>query len=150
MNSNGSGSVLSRIISAVIMGIIFLVVLMLVVFSAKAYEGSVDIQNENYSERAAVGFVITAVKANKTDSIYIDSSSGTDMLVISDGVSGLEQHIYFRDGQLIENYGEAGRDFVPDGEEVIGTMKQFEMTMVTDDLLKITTEYGDSYVNIGS
>lgn len=145
---NGNGSILSKALSAAIMGVIFLTVLILVVFSAGSYRNSVDTQHSNFETRAAVGYVLTAVKANKTDDIYLDGSGNSAMLVISDSISGLEQHIYSRGGDLIENYGPAGGSFVADGEEIIGHPGRFEMSMDGDSLLRISTDYGDSYVNI--
>ena len=148
MNGNGKGKMLSNALSAAIMCVIFLTVLILVVFSARSYRASVDLQHLNFETRAAVGYVLTAVKANRTDDIHLDGSGDKAMLVISDGVSGLEQHIYSRGGELIENYGPAGGSFEADGEEVIGHPGRFEMSMEGDSLLRISTDYGDSYVNI--
>ncbi len=149
MAAGGKRTIKSGVMTAAIMCVMFFVMLILVVFSASAYRSAVSIQRQNGEARAALGYVITAVKANKTDRVYLDTADGMQTLVISDGVTGLEQRIYCRGGELIENYGAAGQEMRADGGVVIGHPGEFRMSMETDSLLRIETDLGSSYVDIG-
>lgn len=140
------GNQASSIMSMIIMGVLFLAMLMIVVFAASGYRTSVQTQKENNDMRAALGYVSTAVKANNTDDIRLEMIDGVNTLVITDHISGLEQHIYWRDGQIIENFGAVGYEFYKDGETVIGNAEQFEMSMAEDSLLMVRTSFGDSYI----
>lgn len=146
---NSSKKITSEILSAAIMFILFLVMLLLVVFSATAYKSSVTAQSVNNDARAVLSYVITAVKSNKTDDIRLIPVDGVDTLVMTDGQTGFEQRIYYRDGQLLENYGMTGTEFPKDSETVIGRTDYFEMNLMEDELLEIRTSYGSSFVNIG-
>ena len=139
----------SEIMSMIIMGVLFLTMLMFVVFSASAYRSSVQVQKYNNDLRAALGYVATAVKGNTTDDIALQEINGVNTLVITDHVSGLEQRIYFKDGQIYENYGALGYEFRDDAATVIGNAEVFEMSIDADDLLRLHTDFGDSYVSIG-
>lgn len=139
----------SEIMSAAIMCVMFLAMLVLVVFAAKAYRSSVSIQAANNDTRAVLSYVVTAVKAGKTDHIQLEEIDGVNTLVIIDDQSGLAQHIYYKDGKLLENYGAVGYAFKEDSETVIAQTGRFEMSMLNDNLLQIVTDAGNSYVNLG-
>ncbi|MGI5873997.1 MAG: DUF4860 domain-containing protein [Bacillota bacterium] len=145
---NDSSKVTSEIMSLILMGVLFLSMLTLVVFSASAYRASVQVQAGNDDLRAALGYVATAVKQNGTDDIRLEDIDGVPTLVITDRVSGLEQRVYYRDGEILENYGAVGYGFSPGGETVIGRADVFEMTLIGDSLLKIETNLGTSLVNL--
>lgn len=144
MKDRKNGS--SEIMSMILMGVLFLAMLVIVVFAASAYRSSVQAQKKNNDMRAVLSYVSTAIKANDTDDIKLEMIDGVNTLVITDHISGLEQRIYFRDGQLLENYGAVGYEFYKDGETVLGQTDLFEMSLVEDGLLKIETSFGDSYI----
>ena len=136
--------------STAIMCILFLTMLVMVVFSATYYKSSVSSQADNNDTRAVLSYVVTAVKANKTDDISLEDHDGMQMLVIYDDQTELEQRIYYKDGRLMENYGLRGAAFRDDSAAVIAEPGFFEMNMIGDQLLEIKTDAGNSYVNIGN
>ena len=86
---------ISEIFSAAIMCVLFLAMLVLVMFAANAYKSSVHAQHRNNDTRAVLSYVVTAVKANKTDDIKLEKIDGKDTLVIRDEQTGLEQRLYW-------------------------------------------------------
>jgi len=146
---NDSKRITSEIMSTAIMCVLFLAMLVLVVFAAKAYKSSVNAQSRNDDSRAVLSYIITAVKGNKTDDIRLDTIDGVQTLVLKDDQTGLEQRIYYKDGQLRENYGLTGGRFAEDAETVIGSTDRFEMRMIGEDILEIQSGFGNSYVRIG-
>ena len=137
-----------RIMMMIIMGVLFLTMLVLVVFAASSYRSSVRMQERSNDLRAAVGYVVTAVRTNGTDDIRLEEIDGVNTLVITDSISGLEQRIYHKDGDIIENYGATGYPFPEDTASVIGHADIFDMRIENDSLLVIDTDYGSSNVRI--
>ena len=136
----------NEILSMVIRGTLFLAMLLMVVFAASAYRSAAAAQKKNNAARTAVSFIATSIKAGGTNDIRLEAIDGIPTLIITDPVSGLEQRIFHRGEEIIENYGAVGYDFYKEGESVIGETKIFEMTLKDDRLLIIKTDYGDSCI----
>lgn len=138
---------LGDIISTVTIAVLFLVILLLVVFSAGSYQLSTEIQQGNDNGRALLAYVATAVKNNSTGDVEIRDFSGCTGISISDGKSGYEQRIYMKDGRLLEEYAKADREPDPQEAVEIGRTEVFEVRYVRDGLLEVKTDRGSSYVN---
>ena len=136
------------VLTVIVMAVLFLVILLLVVFSAVSYQRSVEIHDTNNNTRAVLSYVITAVKASESSEIEITEKDGTQVLALQDADTGFEQQIYFMDGKVLESYGRADAPLSPDDALVIGEAEQFEMEYLTEDLLEIRTDLGNSYVHI--
>lgn len=136
------------LLTVIVMAVLFLVILLLVVFSAVSYQKAVDIHDDNNNTRAVLSYVITAVKANEAESVEITERDGMPVLILSDGETGFEQQIYFNDGKVLESYGRVGAPLVPEDALVIGEAKRFEIGYLTENLLEIKTDIGNSYVHI--
>lgn len=136
------------VLTVIVMAVLFLVILLLVVFSAVSYQRSVEIHDTNNNTRAVLSYVITAVKASESSEIEITEKDGTQVLALQDADTGFEQQIYFMDGKVLESYGRADSPLSPDDALVIGEAQQFEMEYLTEDLLEIRTDLGNSYVHI--
>ena len=143
-----NGKVIGDILSALTVAVLFLVILIMVVFSAMSYQRSVEIQDDNNNTRAVLSYVITAVKADEAGLVTVDDDGSLQILRIADGSTGYEQQIYHKDGKVLESYGKTGT--IPDPEEaiVIGQADSFEFSWAADDLLEIQTDIGKSYVHI--
>lgn len=143
-----SKKIAGDLIQVVLIAVLFLVILILVVFSAISYQKSVEIQDMNNNTRAVLTYVTTAVKASPGSHIEIADRGGQQVLVISEEGSEFEQQIFFEDGNVLEAYVMAGSEpYAPDAL-VVGEAQQFEMSLVTDELLEIQTNLGTSYVHI--
>ena len=136
------------LLTVIVMAVLFLVILLLVVLSAVSYQKAVDIHDDNNNTRAVLSYVITAVKANEAESVEITERDGMPVLILSDGETGFEQQIYFSDGKVLESYGRAGTPLVPEDALVIGEAKRFEIGYLTENLLEIKTDIGNSYIHI--
>lgn len=134
------------ILSTMTIAILFLVIILLVVFSASAYRQATDGQQENDNSRAVLSYVVTAVKDNITADIRPKSFSGADGLSISSDDMEYERKIYVKDGKLLEEYGVKGKEISPESALKIGKLKEFEVKYIENDLLEIRTDKGTSYV----
>ena len=131
----GTGDILSTLTIAVL----FLVILLLVVFSASSYKQATDIQNGNNNRRALLSYVTSCVRENSGSDIEIKDFGGAKGLAISADNDEFERRIYMKDGKLMEE------------EEalVIAETDVFEVNEVKGGMLEIKTDAGSSYVRIG-
>lgn len=134
----------------ILITVLFMVILILVVFSAMTYQRSVDIQDANNNSRAVLSYVTTAVKANFGSRITLEERDGIRLLAIEEGDTGYEQQIFWSDGQVLENYAKTGTVPKSDNALVIGQAESFALSLEEDDLLKISTDIGTSYVHLRS
>ena len=134
------------LLSTLTIAILFLVIILLVVFSASSYRENTDAQQENDNSRAVLSYVVTAVKDNVTADIALKDFSGARGLSISADDKEYERKIYVKDGKLLEEYGPKGRKISPENAIVIGKLSEFDIGYIEDDLLEIKTDKGTSYV----
>ena len=143
-----NGKILGDLLPVITIAVLFVVILLLVVFSAVSYQGAVEHQDGSGNTRAVLSYVITAVKANETSQVSIEEEDGMNVLEIADPETGYAQQIFFRDGSVYESYAKTGT--VPDPEDAleIGTAERFDMSWYTEDLLEIQTDLGSSFVHV--
>lgn len=134
------------IISTLTVTVLFVVILCLVVFAARGYQHSVEVQDSNGDVRAVVAYVANSVRDNNTGNVTIEDRSGVQCLVISSN-DGYEQKFYMSDGSLYEEYGEPGSDINPDSALKIGDTDRFDLELDEDGLLQIRTDIGSASVN---
>lgn len=143
-----NGKLFGDIVQTVTIAVLFLVILLLVVYSAVSYQRAVEIQEDNNNTRALLSYVITAVKANETGAVTIEERDGMPVLVITDTAIGYEQQIYQADGKVYEAYGKTGMHPDPSEALEIGESQLFELSWLKENLLQIRTDKGNSYVHI--
>lgn len=141
----GIGDILSTLTIAVL----FIVILLLVVFSAASYQHATDVQNANNNERALLSYVTSCVEGNGLNEVEKKDFDGMPGVSISTAESDFERRIYMSDGRLLEEYAEKTGDVHPDDALVIGETKVFEVADVGDGLISIKTDAGVSYVRTG-
>ena len=149
--------------------------LLLVVFGAGSYRGTVDAREQHSQQRALLSYIATSVQQTELGHVHVESlsapaSSGGDidndgvnaedqhagsgtaagqMLVLDDGDTGFVTRIYLADGQLIEEYRNAATKPDPTQGRVIGTTSTFAIDAVADGLLRVKTDEGQILVYIG-
>ena len=138
---------ISDILSTLTIAVLFLVILVLVVFSASSYQHGTSYQSDNDNTRAVLSYVITAVKDKNNEDIEPVDYGGAPGIVIRDSRNGFEQRIYMKDGKLYEEYVRADIPIDPETAIEIGDVGSFEASFVSDGLLEIKTDIGTSYVN---
>ena len=134
------------IISTVTVTVLFVVILSLVVFSARGYQHASEVQNMNSNTRAVGSYVVNCVKDSNTGEVAIEDVSGYHCLVIRSN-DGYEHRLFLHDGRLMEEYVEAGLDINPETALEIGTTDVFGLELGSDGLLIVTTDEGVSVVN---
>lgn len=139
---------ISEIITVLMVLVLFFVILMLVVFAAVSYQRTVGMQDAAENKRAVLSYVITAVKADQSGEVSLKEIDGKNAVVIRDTASGYEQRIYHANGHVMENYGLDGSEIDEEESLVIGDAEQFDAEYVSDDLIRIRTELGSSYIHI--
>ena len=144
---SSSNKGIADIISTLTVAVLFIVILLLVVFSASSYQHATARQNDSDNTRAVLSYIATAVHGNGQGEIKPESFGGDPGLSIADGDTGYEQRIFLHDGKLLQEYGKAGAETDPDHAMVIGEVKEFDVSYVKENVLQIRTDLGTSYVN---
>lgn len=139
-----------ELLRSITMAVLFLVILLLVVFSARSYQHSVDVQSDNDNLRAVLSYVITASNADRADNVSIRSRDGITYLSIEDVSAGTEQCIYFLDGKVLEYNGMKNTKIYPEDSVEIGLANRFEMKQISDGFIRIDTDLGDTYIHTHS
>ena len=136
------------ILSALTIAVLFLVILLLVVFTARSYQHGVDSQYENDTQRIVCAYVATAVKDHDGGEVAPMDFDGYPGISIADGETGFAHKIYLADGQLLEEYSRSEMPVNPQTASKIGETSLFEIQYISDNLLEIKTDKGASYVNV--
>ncbi len=136
------------ILSALTIAVLFLVILLLVVFTARSYQHGVDSQYENDTQRIVCAYVATAVKDHDGGEVTPMDFDGYPGISIADGDTGFAHKIYLSDGQLLEEYSRTDMPVNPQTASKIGETSLFEIQYISDNLLEIKTDKGASYVNV--
>ena len=146
-NGKAAGRIVGDVIPMITIGILFVVILMLVVFSAVSYQRAVEIQEGNNNARAILSFVLSAAKANAANPVVTGERNGMPVLVIQETSTGYEQILFQADGKVYESYEEAGKQPDPEDALLIGETELFEMNWLQDGLLEVRTDAGNVYVH---
>jgi hypothetical protein len=125
--------------------VLFAVILCLVVFAARGYQHSAEIQDASGNTRAVLSYVINSVRDSGSSDITVEEISGTQCLVIKG--EGYEQRFYLDDGRLLEEYTEPDAENNPDVALEIGKTGSLEFTIGEEGVLTIRTDSGSSAVN---
>ena len=136
------------ILSALTIAVLFLVILLLVVFTARSYQHGVDSQYENDAQRIVCAYVATAVKDHDGGEVTPTDFDGHPGISIADGETGFAHKIYLSDGELMEEYSRSDMPVNPQTASKIGETSLFEIEYISENLLEIKTDKGASYVNV--
>lgn len=137
------------IISTATIAVLFIVILLLVVFSAASYQHATEIQNRNNRERALRTYIVSCIRENNVSKVDLRDFDGAPGIVISTDGSGYERRIYQKDGKLLEEYSESSRAVSPEEALVIGETEKFEVSLQDGGLIRIETDCGVSYAHTG-
>ena len=138
---------LREIMIALTITVLFAVILCLVMFSARGYHHSAELQDRNSNSRAVLSYVISSVRDSGSAEIEIAERGGRECLVISG--EGYEQKFYLDEGRLLEEYTEPGAGVNPDIALEIGKTDKLEFELGEDGILTVRTDSGSSSVNTG-
>ena len=148
MEYGKSNKSIGEILSALTIAVLFLVILLLVVFTARSYQHGADAQYENDTQRVVCAYVATAVKNHTGGEVTPQEFDGFPGICIEDGDTGFAHKIYLHDGDLLEEYSRTDAPINPDTASKIGETSQFDISYVSDNLLEIKTDKGASYVHV--
>ena len=138
---------LRDVIIALTTTVLFAVILCLVVFSARSYQHSAELQDRSGNARAVLSYIVSSVRDSDAGEISIEDRDGTECLVIS--CDGYEQKFYLNNGRLLEEYTEPGAGIFPDTAVEIGRTETLEFELEDNGILTVRTDSGSSEVNTG-
>ncbi len=124
--------------------VLFAVILCLVVFAARGYQHSAEMQDGSANTRAVLSYIVSSVRDSDASGITVEDRSGTECLVIS--CDGYEQKFYLNEGRLLEEYTEPGAGIMPETALEIGKTETLEFE-IDKGILTIRTDSGSSAVN---
>ena len=93
MEYGKSNKSIGEILSALTIAVLFLVILLLVVFTARSYQHGADAQYENDTQRVVCAYVATAVKNHTGGEVTPQEFEGCPGLCIEDGDTGFAHKI---------------------------------------------------------
>lgn len=144
MNFSSRRSHSVDILSCVLLfGLFLFFLLLMILFSAKAYETSVAGSDENNNLRTAASYVTVKFHQHDTDDhIFIGEINNTKTLCMSDVINGQEYvtYLYLLDGQLKELFAPAELSPDPKMGTSIASLTCFYPEMLTDGYYQITME----------
>ena len=124
---------------------------LLVVFGARSYQQTVNLQYGNMDTRALSSYLAASVKGSDTrGAVSIRNTEEGPTLLIADGDTGYGLRIYQREGRLLEEYTASDAPFSPEEAQVIGTTELFEPEMPEQDLLIVRTDAGRVVLHLRS
>ena len=148
MERGKSNKSIGEILTALTIAVLFLVILLLVVFTARSYQHGADAQYENDTQRVVCAYVATAVKNHTNGEVTPEVFDGCPGILIEDGDTGFAHKIYLNGSDLLEEYSKADATINPDTASKIGETSRFDIAYVSEDLLEIKTDKGASYVHV--
>ena len=148
MQGNKTTTSISDILSALTIAVLFLVILLLVVFTASSYQHGAAYQSANDNQRVVCAYVATSVKDNNGGAVTPMEFDGCPGLCIEDGTTGFAHKIFMKDGALLEEYSRTDMPVDPETATKIGETSRFDIQYIEDDLLEIKTDKGASYVHV--
>ena len=115
--------------------------LLLVIFGAGTYQGTVARQDRNGETRAELAFFSALLKGGDlAGAVEVRDSGYGKVLVVGDG-SGYAQRVFLFEGTLLEDYGPADASPDPQKAQPIGRTERFEIEE-REGLLCIRTDAG--------
>ena len=149
MDSTNKGTKgIGDILSALTIAVLFLVILLLVVFTASSYQHGASYQTQNDTKRVLCSYVATSVKNNHGGEVSLIEEKGHSGICIEDGTTGFAHKIYLQGSDLLEEYSRTDAAIRPDSANKIGETSQFDINYISPDLLEIKTDKGVSYVHV--
>lgn len=126
-------------------------VLSLTGVGARVYDSIVEKMSDNYESRTAFSYVVNKVHQNDADgAITIGTYGGCKALILTEEIDNVSYstYLYYYDGAIKELYTRAGQEFDPTYGTDIMDVDGFEVSKVTDSLLKfeITPSGGETEV----
>jgi len=125
--------------------VLFAVILCLVVFSARGYQHSAELQDSSANTRAVLSYIVSSVRDSGSDDVEVTERDGRECLVIKG--DGYEHRFYLNDGKLLEEYTEPDLGLDPGTALEIGTTDTLEFDIGENGILTIKTDSGSASVN---
>ncbi len=136
------------LIQVLMIATLFIVILLLVTFSATAYRSATEAQSENDHSRSILSYINTTVRNNGRGEVKKEFFDDIQGLVIANGDTGYEQRIYKYDRKLRQEYVKHGAPADPEHALIIGDLTKLNIDYLTDSILRVETDEGITYINI--
>ncbi len=124
--------------------------LLIVIFGANIYKGTVETQESNNNTRAILSSISSLSKSQDPGRISIvkDDEAGA-VLVVEDGDTGYAQKVYRYKGDLVQEYSRTEGDLSPEGAQVIGKTKTFTVEKKGRSMIAVDTDAGQVLLHTG-
>ena len=124
--------------------------LLIVIFGANIYKGTVDTQNSNNNTRAILSCISSFSKSQDPGHIRVvtDDKLGS-VLVVEDGDTGYSQKVYGYKGKLVQEYSRTESSPAPDTAQTIGTTKTFDIEKKSKNVIAVDTDAGQVLIHMG-
>lgn len=108
---------------------------------AKVYQNVVNKMDDNFNARTSFSYVYNKVHQSDTEgNIAVGTYCGINSLIISEEIDNISYstYLYSYDGKLKELFVRTGQEFDPAYGTDILNVDSFEISYVTDSMLKFT------------
>lgn len=119
----------------------------MVTLCTSAYGKISESRDFSDSSRGTLSYIQTQVKSHDSEGC-VAVREGMLVLSESDGENEYELRIYSVGGKLLEEYSPAGSPKNPENAVEIAETESFSAEFIKDDLLKITTDYGECLIHL--
>lgn len=114
-------------------------VIMATSFGANVYRNIVDDMDENYNTRTSYTYVINKIHQSDIQGlISVGTYAGIDSLIISEEIDNIvyNTYLYYYDGALRELFTRSDQTFAPEYGTELFKLEFFNITPITDTLVK--------------
>lgn len=113
----------------------------LILFGADIYKKTVASMNSNYASRTSIAYLTEKVRQSDSyDSIYIDNTSGSERLMMTQEINGLTYatSLYEYNGYLYELFARTDIALPEDAGQQVFEISELDFDLISDSLLCIS------------
>ena len=124
--------------------------LLIVIFGANIYKGTVETQESNNNTRAILSSISSLSKSQDPGRIGIvkDDEVGA-VLVVEEGDTGYAQKVYRYKGDLVQEYSRTEGALSPEGAQIIEKTKTFTVEKKGRSMIAVDTDAGQVLLHTG-
>ena len=120
--------------------------LVVTLFAANVYQGTVESSSRNDTARTSLSYVTEKIhSADASGDVKLDTFDGRDAVVLTEEIDGEKYatYIYFDNGKIKELFAKADSEFTAENGTKIMDVKSFEMSKKKDRIYEFTCTDSD-------
>ncbi|MBQ2678470.1 MAG: DUF4860 domain-containing protein [Firmicutes bacterium] len=124
--------------------------LLIVIFGANIYKGTVETQDANNNTRAILSCISSFSKSQDPGHIKVASDNKLGaVLIVEDGDTGYAQKVYEYKGNLVQEYSKEDSALFPEEARVIGKTDTFTIEEKAAGMIAVDTDAGQVLIHTG-